>query len=275
MGAPNTIRIMMNDVKSKIETVFDLSDMVVNVFLRDPGLLNHMFIKCGYDELCFIRDMGAVMGATFGIFQVALWIYWSAGWMLPTFGLVVGMLSNWIALKMIFEPVEPKKLCGGRIVLQGLFLKRQPEVSVEYGRIVASNVLSARNLIPAIISGPCADNLFVLVGSHLHSACDDFTGVVRPVVTLFAGKDRYNHCKRLVADKLIATLENTMLHVERQMDDAMDLEKTLTEKLSALPSADFEGLLHPVFEQDEWKLVLMGGALGVIVGMTQWYVLGG
>merc|ERR1719188_2313857 len=103
----------------------------------------------------------------FGIIQVILWMFYSEGWLLPTFGFVVGLLSNWLALKMIFEPVEPRPIFGGRIVLHGLFLKRQKEVSVEYGRIVAARVLSSKNLIPAIITEPCSDKLFELIHKHV------------------------------------------------------------------------------------------------------------
>lgn len=43
--------------------------------------------------------------------------------------------------------------------------------------------------------------------------------------------------------------------------------------MQALSSAEFEGVLHPVFEEDEWKLILVGGALGAAVGVFQLYVL--
>jgi hypothetical protein len=36
--------------------------------------------------------------------------------------------------------------------------------------------------------------------------------------------------------------------------------------MSALSSAEFEGLLHPVFEEDEWKLILLGCAAGSMAG---------
>merc|ERR1719361_1812218 len=114
---------MMNDVQANIEQVFDLTEMVVNALVKKPSLLNYMFIKCGGPELAFIRNCGAYMGGVFGVIQVALFAVYSEGWMLPTFGLVVGLLSNWIALKMIFQPVQPWRLLGGLIVLQGLFLK--------------------------------------------------------------------------------------------------------------------------------------------------------
>ena len=42
-----------------------------------------------------------------------------------------------------------------------------------------------------------------------------------------------------------------------------------------LSSAEFERLLHPVFEEDEFKLIIIGGLLGVAVGFGQYYGLGG
>ncbi|GLD96886.1 hypothetical protein PINS_up005569 [Pythium insidiosum] len=49
----------------------------------------------------------------------------------------------------------------------------------------------------------------------------------------------------------------------------MDLEATLREKMKTLTSSQFEQLLHPIFQEDEWKLVLMGGVLGLVIGFLQ------
>lgn len=43
----------------------------------------------------------------------------------------------------------------------------------------------------------------------------------------------------------------------------------MVEKMAMLSSAEFERVLHPVFEEDEWILVLVGGALGAIAGAAQ------
>jgi len=271
--SPPVIEAMMEDVQANIHQVFDLEETVVGALVQDPNLLNHMFIKCGYKELVFIRDCGAYMGGVFGCIQVALWIVYSAGWMLPAFGLIVGLLTNWLALKMIFEPVEPRQFfCG--ITLQGLFLRRQPEVSKEYGKVVARHVLSAKYLIPAIMTGNCSDALFELVHKHVQVSCDNYVGAAGKVVKLFTGKEKFTRCKRMVGDRLVDSLSDTMMHVERYIDSALDLENLMGEKLAKLPPSEFEDLLHPVFQEDEWKLVVMGGVLGAIVGFLQWYALG-
>ena len=61
-------------------------------------------------------------------------------WVLPVFGLLVGWLTNSIAIKLIFEPREPKRIMGLKV--QGLFHQRQKEVAEEFGRLVCSDVFS-------------------------------------------------------------------------------------------------------------------------------------
>jgi hypothetical protein len=56
------------------------------------------------------------------------------------------------------------------------------------------------------------------------------------------------------------------------MDEVFDLDTTLTARMKKLPPSKFERLLHPVFEQDEPKLVVAGGVLGVVFGMFQVYL---
>ena len=44
--------------------------------------------------------------------------------------------------------------------------------------------------------------------------------------------------------------------------------------MSLLAPLQFEELLRPVFEEDEWKLIVLGGVLGVGIGFLQTYLLG-
>jgi len=55
---------------------------------------------------------------------------------MPAAGFLVGYLTNFLALKMIFEPIFPVYVCGFK--LQGLFLQRQAEVSKEFAKVQAS-----------------------------------------------------------------------------------------------------------------------------------------
>jgi len=189
---------------------------------------------------------------------------------------VVGALTNWVALKVIFEPVEPVDLkC---YTCQGLFLKRQKEVAGEYGKVVAKHVLNAQNMIAYIISGPTTDRLIEMAHRHIQAACDSFTGVPDTVINMTIGTKKFNTIKEQVCERFITTLPKCMAledlnRIQRYTEEALDMENLLREKMAALPSQEFERLLHPVFEADEWKLILLGGVLGVVVGICQAYGL--
>ncbi|MFT2633471.1 DUF445 domain-containing protein, partial [Escherichia coli] len=70
-----------------------------------------------------------------GLVQMTVWLFYKAHWVLPAFGLVVGFVSDWIALQLLFWPRQPRRVLGLKV--QGLFLKRQQEVARDYGELIA------------------------------------------------------------------------------------------------------------------------------------------
>ena len=53
------------------------------------------------------------------------------------------------------------------------------------------------------------------------------------------------------------------------VDETLALKPTLKDNLRKLTPAQFERVLHPVFEEDELTLILIGTALGGIAGALQ------
>ena len=49
-----------------------------------------------------------------------VWYFYPKFWILPLFGLLVGYATNWLALKLIFNPIEPISFLG--VKYQGLFI---------------------------------------------------------------------------------------------------------------------------------------------------------
>jgi uncharacterized membrane protein YheB (UPF0754 family) len=141
---PRAVERVMEGVRQDITELLDLRAVVVDAFLRNKALLNDLFMRCGGREFRFIARSGLLFGALFGGVQAALWSIFQAWWLLPAGGLVVGWATNWLALKMVFRPLEPRGI--GPLKWQGLFLKRQDEVAAEYGRFFAEEILTASTL---------------------------------------------------------------------------------------------------------------------------------
>ncbi len=114
-------------MQDRILKVFDLEGMVVRAMVADKNLIVELFQECGKDELRFVVNSGLYFGTLLGVAQMAVWLVWDPWWSLAVGGAIVGYLTNFFAIKSIFEPVQPVQI--GPWKIQGLFLTRQHEVS--------------------------------------------------------------------------------------------------------------------------------------------------
>lgn len=270
--SPQLVRQMMIEIQNDIDNVFDLKDMVITALLRDKRLLNRIFQESGKAEFRFIAHSGIYFGFIIGCVQAVTWALTQNIWVMPLFGGFTGWFTDWLALKMIFNPKEPTRYFG-LVTWQGLFLKHRKQVAAQYGELIAREVVTPRNILDTVLRGPLSDRLFQLVQRHIQKAIDEQAGVVRPIVIFAVGGEQYHEMKKMVAKKLIERLPDTLMHVERYAGEAMDIRNTLVTKMQQLTPTEFEGLLRPAFQQDEWILIMVGAVLGFMVGEFQVFMM--
>jgi uncharacterized membrane protein YheB (UPF0754 family) len=270
--SPEIVARIMRDIQKDIDRVFDLKDMVVTNLMRDKVLLNRIFQEIGRKEFRFIAHSGIYFGFIIGVVQALTWALTHNVWVMPLFGGFTGWFTDWLALKMIFHPKEPKRYLG-LFEWQGLFLKRRKEISAEYGALIAQEIITPRNVMEAVLRGPLSDRLYEMVSRHVQKTVDEQSGLAKPLVVFAVGGARYSEMKKVVARKLMDRLPEAMKHVEGYAGDAMDLKNTLVSKMQELTADEFEQLLRPAFQQDEWILIAVGAVLGFLVGEMQVFVM--
>jgi uncharacterized membrane protein YheB (UPF0754 family) len=266
--APRIVSEMMEDMRRNLDSVFDLKDMVVKNLTRDKELLNKMFLRIGAPEFRFIRNSGIYFGFAIGVVQAVVWALTHNPWVMPLFGGLTGWLTDWLALKLIFEPRQPKRILGV-FKWQGLFMKRRDGVAADYGGVIADEILTPANLLDSVLSGPLSDRLYALVQRHVQQAIDQQAGIARPLVVFRIGSRNYQQMKQRVAARVMEAAPKALRQVENYAVDAMDLKNDLINKVRQLSDTDFEGLLRPIFKQEEWKLIAVGAVLGFLVGELQ------
>ncbi len=271
--APEMVAAIMRDMQQNLDQVFDLKDMVVTHLTRDKKLLNRIFQEVGRVEFRFIAHSGIYFGFIIGCVQAVTWALTHSPWVMPLFGGFTGWFTDWLALKMIFRPQKPTKYFFGLFEWQGLFLKRRLQVSAEYGALIADEIITPSAIMEAVLKGPMSDRLYALVQKHVQKNMDEQAGLAKPLVVMAVGGEKYQAMKRATAEKLIAQLPATMKSVEKYAESAMDVRNTLITKMQELDEQEFESLLRPAFQQDEWMLIAVGAVLGFLVGEMQVFIM--
>jgi uncharacterized membrane protein YheB (UPF0754 family) len=264
---PRLVHNLMNDVGEQIDDLLDFKHMLVTQLVEDKALLNRLFIEAGSEEFKFIIRSGLYFGFLFGLVQVAVWWIYKAWWVLPLFGGLVGFLTNWIAINLIFRPLNPKKI--GPWTVQGLFLKRQSEVAAVWCGLVTREIVTIRQIIEAMLYGPRSETTQALIRHHLRPVADEALGALRSAARLTVGSKRLEGIRESVGDKALEVSIEPFKNWGFIEDRASVLETLLNERMASLPPEEFQDLLRPCFQEDEWKLILMGGVLGFLAGTVQ------
>lgn len=266
--APKVIAKIMREVADDIDNVLDLKHMVVTNLVRDKALLNRLIRDISRPEMRFIARSGIVFGFYLGLVQLLVWALTKSPIVLPLFGLLIGWFTDWLALKMIFLPREPRRFFG-LYTWQGVFQKRRHQVAADYGEMIAREIITVPNLLEAVLNGPKSDHLFQLITREVQRTIDAQASVAKPIVAAAVGSRTFQEMKRAAAKRVAELVPQTITHAEDYAVNALDVRNTIVERMRRLTPIEFEQLLRPAFQQDEWKLIAVGAIIGGLVGELQ------
>ncbi|MDX1960685.1 MAG: DUF445 family protein [Leptospiraceae bacterium] len=265
---PNQIIEIYKNYGNDLDSVLEF-DQIVKESLSGKNVLVliELFKRCGGPEFRFIIVSGIYFGFIIGLIQLAFLSILGQWWTFPIMGVVVGYLTNWLALQMIFLPLEEKNFILFKY--QGLFLRRQDEVSKELGNILAQKVLNEENLLRLIFKGKGGDLIIKLVMDSANKSVEKLMKEKAPLMPTLLGSEKTNKIKEVVAEKILSMIPQIASRLQNYITTSLKIEETVSTRLSKLSKAQFEDILHSVFKEDEMTLIILGAFLGGLVGLIQ------
>lgn len=266
-------RDLFVELSERADDLIDLNKLVYQQLSgANVGRLAEFTQKIGAKEFKFIEYYGGVFGFLIGLVQITVWSVMQVWWLMPIVGCAVGLITNWLAIQMIFRPQKPTRYLG-LITYQGLFAKRQPEIAADYGLVAGEELLSPRNILAFIGEGPGGARLAMTVTETISRRIDEEWDKVKPMVPVTVSDENLAKVKGLIATRLMAAAPGLRPDIEAYLERKLDVARTVEERLASLPKNDFERILRGIFEEDEITLILVGGFLGTCVGIAQGMVV--
>jgi hypothetical protein len=268
---PANMRRVTTEIGDHIDEFIDAKLMVVRYLSSHPRLLNDIFQNMGNKELKFMQRFGFYFGFPMGFVLVAVVTVFPVWWVLPLGGVVIGYVVNYLGIKIIFEPVYPKRWIPWR---QGLFLKRRHEIIVEYAKTLATEVITVENIGEELLRGPRSDRTRHMLTRVLRESVDEAAGWARSAVRLTLGPKQYERIPRLATREAVAFAPRVYTDQEFATRQAEKILVFVTARMQTLSPADFSELLRAAVKQDEWLLFVHGAVLGSLAGLIHLAIFG-
>ncbi|WP_375170013.1 DUF445 domain-containing protein [Marinobacter sp.] len=267
---PSRVEELVEDFGDDLDDLVDLKALLSRELVQHPDLMNRIFKQAGAVELQSVINRGAVIGGLLGAALVPLWTRYPEPWLLPLGGFAVGFVTNWIAINLIFAPVRPRRILFWRI--QGLFLRRQPEISEVWARLVAEELITVEKVADAMLNGRHGDRTRAIIQKHLRPLLDN-SAVMKLTAQVTVGMTGYTELKKAMNQKAVLATRDVFSDPGFNRERAPVVAEVLSSQMKALRPSEFQDILRPAFREEEVRLMFVGGVFGALAGFAQFFAL--
>lgn len=265
---PRVMSKTVDRVGDRVDRLLDVKLMVVRALEADPGIFNLLIKRLAYKELGFVVRSGLYLGIPLGVIPMSIFVFVTDHWAaVPIGAAVVGYLTNFIALKLIFYPAEPTRV--GPVKLHGLMLRRKDELAVAYAQVFAHDILTAPRIVDRMLHGPAGDRTRQLLLDSIQEVIERNVGPAKSLVMAVAGR-RLEALEAQVADSALAMVPTFLEENAEFIEDRQEqVAQMIGSRMGAMSYPEFQKLMRAPFEQDEWLAIAIGAVIGFGAGLLQ------
>jgi len=186
--------------------------------------------------------------------------------LMPIVGAFIGWGTNLLAIRMLFEPINPIKIPILGLEIQGLIPKRRYDLSKNVGQAVEKEILSTDDIVNKLtsdsIKGQALTYIKKLVMERSYEKMPSFIPQsIRSIISEYLGEIIDRHGANIF-DEIKTSI------VEKARNE-IDLKKMVVDRLDSLDIKELEQLIINLARRELKQIEILGGVLGFLVGAFQ------
>ena len=194
--------------------------------------------------------------------QYSLWALISV----PIIAALIGYITNYIAVRMLFRPHKPSRFLG--ITFQGLVPRRQKEIAKSLGSMIERDLFSQEDIHAALSGTETAEE----AAAFLSEQVDIFAqkvGSQNPMVGMFLQGPLLDQIKQMLSSQMVDRFPQFMERIVTRVEHRLDVSEIVTRKVEGFDLSKLESLIYEVSARELKTIEILGGVLGFFVGLAQ------
>lgn len=186
--------------------------------------------------------------------------------LLPFAGLVIGWLTNYLAIKMLFHPKKPVNL--GLLTLQGVFPKRQDALGQKMGEVVARELVSADDILDKVSDQAKGEDIREVLEQRVQQGLQKLLAGI-PMASMFVDDALLAKARELIVTEFQEGLDEWLEKLKSKLRDGLDISGIVRDKVSKFSSDKLEEVLFEILRKEFKFIELAGAVLGFLIGCAQ------
>ena len=186
---------------------------------------------------------------------------------LPLIGALIGWLTNYIAIKMLFHPRDEVRILF--IPIQGIFPKRQKEFARKLGQVVSEELISAEEVTAHLKEKATSEEILNHIAMRLEEGITSRLPRAFPMLAMLMSGDMAEKIKGFLLEQIGSLNEELIDKLSGELEEELDVHRIVEEKVAAFSSDKLEEILFAIMQREFKFVEMVGAVLGFLIGVAQ------
>ena len=189
---------------------------------------------------------------------------------LAIIGALIGWLTNVIAIKLMFRPIQPIRIWGTPFVLQGLIPKRKDEIAKSIGDVINEELISMEVIVDKVIADMDKKQIIEMIKVKIVSIAGEKMPSIIPSIFKGAIIQNIENMIDENGEALVLEMGEKLSHMAIE---SINISKMVEDQIIAYDFGKIEEMILKIAKNELKHIEVLGGVLGFVIGLLQGVVV--
>ncbi len=186
---------------------------------------------------------------------------------LPFISALIGWVTNFIAVKMLFHPRVPINVLG--IKIQGVFPKRHKVFAEKIGNLVGGELFSFDDIKGKLTDSSNLTEIMQVVDAKMDVFLREKLTAAMPMLAMIMGDDLRNKIKATLLEEFETMLPEVIEKYTSKLESEIDIKAIVRHKVEQFSFDKLEDVMLAIMSKEFKFIELIGAVLGFFIGLVQ------
>lgn len=187
-----------------------------------------------------------------------------------TIGSLIGWLTNYVAIKLLFKPYKNINILGFNI--QGVIPKRINDIADTIAHTIDTELISIKDITSTINSMEIESEIDKIVDDIVEKKLKGDLFNKMPMLVMFINNDIINNIKAYIKEAIEENKGEVVEVIIHKLESEVDFKKVISKKIKEFSLEDIEKMTINIAKNELKHIEYIGGLLGAVIGFAQFLI---
>lgn len=181
-------------------------------------------------------------------------------------GALIGWITNKVAIKLLFRPINPINIPFTGLKIHGLIPKRKSDIARNIGEVVSQELISVEDMIDDFVKDMDRQEVITMIKDKVVTLADKH---MPPLIPAFMKGGIISSLENLIDENGDEIIDEIIQESSKKAVEAIDIQKIVEDKINEYDFEKIEEITVKIASNELKHIEYIGGVIGFFIGIFQ------